>query len=190
VAGYVRDWLERRTGPASDLDLAVLLVNSLDLLENPADRLTDLTWIREVLADVGHRGIAGALAGADLAGLRELRAGLQAVFAAASPREAAAVLNPMLQRAAAIPQLVVSEAGARLQVAPGQAGLAALTARLPAALAEHIAHSGTDRLGSCAARPCQCAFIDRTRARTRRFCCSACNDRAAARQYRQRKRDA
>jgi predicted RNA-binding Zn ribbon-like protein len=189
LADYMRDWLERRDEPASDLDLVVLLLNSLDLLADPPDRLTDLEWFREVLSQVGHADIAGALRAADLAGLRQLRESLLAVFRAESPGEAASILNPILLRAGAVAQLVVSAAGIRLQVAPGERGLAALTARLPAALAEHVAQQGTGRLGTCAARPCQCAFVDRTRAQTRRFCCTACNDRAAARLYRQRKRD-
>jgi hypothetical protein len=37
VDGYIQDWLEQH-GPASDLDLAVLLINSLDNLEDPPDR--------------------------------------------------------------------------------------------------------------------------------------------------------
>jgi predicted RNA-binding Zn ribbon-like protein len=188
LAVYVGDWLERRDGPASDLDLVVLLLNSLDLLADPSDRLTDVTWFREVTSGLGRTDIGAALAAGDLAGLRQLRESLRAVFQAGSPGEAAALLNSMLVGASAVPQLVVSAAGIRLQVAPGERGLAALAARLPAALAEHIAHRGLDRLGTCAALPCQCAFVDHTRARTRRFCCSACNDRAAARLYRQRKR--
>jgi predicted RNA-binding Zn ribbon-like protein len=191
VAGYVRDWLERQDSePASDLDLAVLLVNSLDLLEDPADRLTDLAWFREVTAEVGRDDVAVALIAADLAELRQLRESLRAVFQTTSSDEAASMLNPMLLRAAAVPQLVVSAGQIRLEVAAGKRGLAALAARLPAALAEHVARRGVGRLGTCAAPPCQCAFIDHTRAQTRRFCCTACNDRAAARLYRQRKRKA
>jgi len=53
VTGYMRDWLERPGEPASDLDLVVLLLNSLDLLADPADRLAGLDWLREVLAAVG-----------------------------------------------------------------------------------------------------------------------------------------
>jgi predicted RNA-binding Zn ribbon-like protein len=170
------------------LDLIVLLLNSLDLLDDPPDRLTGLGWFREVLAAVGRADIGGALTTQDLAGLRQLRESLRAVFLAASPAEAASLLNPMLVDAPAIPQLVVSGGSLRLQVAPQARGLAALSARLPAALAEHIADRGLGRLGTCAALPCQCAFIDRTRAQTRRFCCTACNDRAAALLYRRRKR--
>jgi len=186
----MRDWLERPGEPASDLDLVVLLLNSLDLLEDPPDRLTDLNWLGEVLAAVGRDDIGGALTAADLAGLRQLRESLRAVFQARSPAEAASLLNPMLVDAAAVPRLMASGGGLRLQVAPEARGLAALSARLPAALAEYIAHRGIGRLGTCAALPCQCVFLDRTRARTRRFCCTACNDRAAALLYRRRKRAA
>jgi predicted RNA-binding Zn ribbon-like protein len=186
----MRDWLERPGEPASDLDLVVLLLNSLDLLEDPPDRLTGLGWFREVLAAVGRDDIGGALTAGDLAGLRQLRESLRAVFQARSPAEAASLLNAMLVHASAVPQLVASGDGLRLQVAPRAPGLAALSARLPAALAEYIAHRGVGRLGTCAALPCQCAFLDRTRAQTRRFCCTACNARAAALLYRRRKRAA
>jgi predicted RNA-binding Zn ribbon-like protein len=189
VVSYPGDWLEQRARePASDLDLVVLLVNSLDQLEDPPDRLNDITWFRTVVADVGRDDIAGSLRPRDLTGLRALRELLQAVFLATSADEAARLLNPMLLEASAVPELVVSPSGLQLQVAPGKRGLAALQARLPAALAEQVAQRGLGRLGTCAARPCQCAFVDRTRAETRRFCCGACNDRAAAQLYRQRKR--
>ena len=190
LTGYMRDWLERPGEPASDLDLVVLLLNSLDLLEDPPDRLTGLSWLREVLAAVGRDDIGGALTAGDLAGLRQLRESLRTAFQAGSPGEAASLLNPMLVQASAVPQLVPSGDGLRLQVAPAARGLAALSARLPAALAEYIAHRGINRLGTCAALPCQCVFLDRTRAQTRRFCCTACNDRAAALLYRRRKRAA
>lgn len=120
MADYVGDWLERRDGLVSDLDLIVLLLNSLDLLADPADRLTDVGWFREVTDGVGRADIGAALA-AD---------GVGGTYRAAGHRPA----------------------------------------------------------GHLQALPCQCAFIDHTRAQTRRFRCSACNDRAAARLYRQRKR--
>jgi predicted RNA-binding Zn ribbon-like protein len=191
VAGYPRDWLSHRDDePASDLDLVVLLINSLDLLEDPPDRLTDLTWFRTVVRELGRDDIAGSLRPRDLTGLRELRESLRSVFQATSADQAARLLNSMLLKVSAVPELVVSTSGIQLQVAPGKRGLAALRARLPAALAAQVADRGLGRLGTCAARPCQCAFVDRTRAETRRFCCAACNDRAAAQLYRQRRRKA
>ena len=70
----------------------------------------------------------------------------------------------------------------------GLHGLAALEARLPAAVAAFVAEHGTKRLGVCGSDPCRCVFVDRTRAGTRKYCCSYCNDRFAARAYRRRKK--
>ncbi len=188
MAVYPSTWLERRGHePASDLDLVVLLLNSLDLVADPPDRLTDLDWYSEVLDELGHEDIARSLRPEDLAGLRQLRETLRGVFEAESEADAAAILNPMLSRVPAVPQLVVDADKIALRVSPGERGLRALEARLPAALAAHVAEHGVSRLGTCAAGPCQCAYIDHTRGRSRRFCCTQCNDRAAAKHYRQRK---
>lgn len=191
-AGFPPDWLDpRSTGAASDLDLAVLLVNSLDLLDPEPDRLRDLGWFRSVLRQVGHGDLAGQLRPADVRGLRTLREQLRAVFSCTDPRRLPALLNPVLDRARAVPHLVSDQAGAlRLEVGEDRRGLAALQARLPAALSAYVADHGLDRLGTCAAAPCACAFVDRTRAGTRRYCCGWCNDRAAAKAYRVRRKTA
>ena len=62
-----------------------------------------------------------------------------------------------------------------------------LPARLLVAVATHVAERGVARLGICASDPCRCAYVDGTRGRTRRYCCTLCNDRAAARAYRRRR---
>src|SRR5215469_6760924 len=169
LTGYMRDWLERPGEPASDLDIVVLLLNSLDLLEDPPDRLANLTWFDEVLADVGRDDIADALTAADLAGLRELRESLRAVFQAGSPAEAASLLNPVLAHASAVPQLVPSGDGLRLQVAPEARGLAALSARLPALLPEYTAPGGTGSRATCASPPPKGVSFPRPGAKTRGF---------------------
>jgi predicted RNA-binding Zn ribbon-like protein len=183
-------WLRTAgSGPADDLELAVLLVNSYDELADPPDRLTSLDWYAAVLRAVGHPEQANALGPGDLGLLRALRGGLHAAFAAATPQAAALALNPLLLTTAAVPVLVSGPDGrARLSVAPGVLGLPALAARLPTALAAHIARHGMTRLGSCAAHPCSCVYVDRTRAGRRRYCCDLCNDRAAAAAYRNRRR--
>jgi predicted RNA-binding Zn ribbon-like protein len=182
-------WLYTADGtPADDIELAVLLVNSYDALADPPDRLDTVDWYSAVLRAVGHPEHAAALQPSDVAALRALRGALHAAFTAAAPDAAARVLNPLLLTAAAIPLLVPEPGGrARLDVAPGLTGVPALAARLPAALAAHIARHGVTRLGSCAAHPCACVYIDRTRARIRRYCCDPCNDRAAAAAYRNRR---
>jgi predicted RNA-binding Zn ribbon-like protein len=181
-------WLRAAGGaPADDLELAVLLVNSYDELADPPDRLTTIDWYAAVLRAVGHAEHAAALGPGDLGILRALRCGLRAAFTAATAEAAAQALNPLLLTAAAVPVLVLEPDGrTRLGVAPGVTGLPALAARLPTALAGHIARHGLTRLGWCAAHPCACVYVDRTRAGNRRYCCDLCNDRAAAAAYRNR----
>jgi predicted RNA-binding Zn ribbon-like protein len=190
-ASFPLDWLERSAGRrAGDLDLAVLLVNSHDLLEDPPDRLGDLTWLTGALAHVGHDDLAAVLTARDLPRLRALRGILRAAFEAPDLTTAAAVLNPQLVKAKAVFQLdLPGGAGeARFVPTPELTGCAALAARLPAAVAAHVAEHGVGRLGVCSSDPCRCAFVDRTRAGTRRYCCTVCNDRYAARAYRRRRR--
>jgi len=183
-------WLRTTSSePADDLELAVLLVNSHDELADPPDRLATLDWYAAVLRAVGHPEHANALGPGDLGVLRALRAGLRAAFTAASPEAAALALNPLLLMAAAVPVLVPGpDSHVQLRVAPSAIGLPALAARLPTALAAHMARYGLTRLGSCAAHPCACVYVDRTRAGHRRYCCDLCNDRAAATAYRNRHR--
>jgi predicted RNA-binding Zn ribbon-like protein len=188
---FPADWLDPHAGGvATDLDLAVLLVNSYDALDDPPDRLHDLRWLTGVLSQVGHAAIAEALTDDDLAALTELRSGLRAAFEAADVAGAARVLNPMMAEARAVPALVAdlaSPSAARLATGASAEGLQALQIRLPVAVADRIAARGITTLGACGSDPCRCVFVDRTRAGTRRYCCGWCNDRAAARAYRRRR---
>jgi predicted RNA-binding Zn ribbon-like protein len=189
-SSFPLDWLPAASDHASDLDLAVLLVNSLDLIADPADRLDDLRWLRAAFMQVGHASTADELTESDLPRLRALRATLRTAFEADTTAEAAAALNPALDAARAVLQLTpdIETDRYRVGVAVGRMGVDSLEARLPAALAAHIAAHGPSTLGVCASDPCRCAFVDRTRATTRRYCCGYCNDRAAARAYRRRRK--
>jgi predicted RNA-binding Zn ribbon-like protein len=187
-AGFPGDWLVDAAAPASDVELALLLVNSMDLLEDPPDRLADLRWLTHVFTRVGHGELVAELRSRDLPRLRRLRDALRSVFETYDDAAAADVLNPLLQKSKAIPLIDVSRAGGTtLRVGMGLHGAAALEARLPAALASFVAEHGVGRLGVCGSDPCRCVFVDRTRAGTRKYCCSYCNDRFAARAYRRRK---
>ena len=184
------DWLPARSVVATDLDLALLLVNSVDLLADPPDRLGDLRWLTAAFGQVGHGGLASGLRDDDLPRLRRLRTTLRAAFEAVTAADAAHVLNPALTSAGAIVQLMPDEGSGsfRIGVGTGRVGIHALESRLPAAVAAQVAAHGSATLGVCASDPCRCAFVDRTRANTRRYCCSYCNDRAAARAYRRRRK--
>jgi predicted RNA-binding Zn ribbon-like protein len=170
-----------------DLDLAVELVNTRFVLASPPERLTDVAVYQAILRDAGEDVLAGQLSSGDLAALRELRAQLKPVFAADTVDAAVQVLDPMLCDAIVPARLLAPDDGpARWDWGAGQQGMTALRTRLLAALATHLVRHGTARLGICHAGPCRCVYVDRSRARTRRYCCDQCNDRAAAAAYRRR----
>jgi hypothetical protein len=111
---------------------------------------------------------------------------LAPVFAAATVEDAVKLLDPMLRDAVVPARLTAIRGEASWTWGTDQRGIDALRARLLAALAAHLVRHGVKRLGVCQANPCPRVFIDRGRARTRRYCCDRCNDRAAALAYRQR----
>jgi predicted RNA-binding Zn ribbon-like protein len=169
-----------------DLDLAVELINTHWVLANPPDRLTDVGVYQRILRDAGEETLATELTGTDLGELRALRDQLRPVFAAQTTETAAGVVDEMLRDAVLPARLAADAAAARWDWGAGQHGIAALRARLLAALATNLIRHGTERMGVCQASPCDCVYVDRSRARTRRYCCDQCNDRAAAAAYRRR----
>jgi predicted RNA-binding Zn ribbon-like protein len=170
-----------------DLDLTVELVNTYWVLASPPDRLTDVGAYRRILSDAGDDALAGQLQPDDLTGLRALRDEIKKVFAATSAAAAVGILDPLLRDAAIPARLTFDDGAPRWEWDAGQQGLPALRARLLTALATHLIRHGTARIGTCQADPCTCVYVDRSRARTRRYCCDQCNDRAAATAYRRRK---
>jgi len=169
-----------------DLDLAVELINTYWVLASPPERLTDIGVYQAILADAGEHALAGQLGPDDLGELLALRSQLAPVFAAGTVEAAVGILNPMLRQAVTA-QLAPGNGTARWDPAAGQHGMTALRTRLLAALAAHLVRHGITRLGTCQAAPCNCVYVDHSRARTRRYCCDQCNDRAAATAYRRRK---
>ena len=172
-----------------DLDLAVELVNTYWVLASPPDGLTGVGVYQRILRDAGQEVLAGQLGTRDLAGLRALRDELKQVFSAGSTAAAVAVLDPLLRDAAVPARLASDDGAARWDWGAGLRGLAALRARLLTALGAHLIRHGATRIGVCHAAPCDCVYVDRSRARTRRYCCDQCNDRAAAAAYRRRQAD-
>lgn len=170
-----------------DLDLAVELVNTHWVLADPPDRLSVPTYQR-ALRDAGDRRLAVQLKPHDLDALRALRDDLAAVFAAATAEQAVRVLDSKLRDAVIPTRLAARDGTAQWSWGADQHGVTALRARLLTALAAHMVRHGATRMGVCHAEPCQCVYIDRSRARTRRYCCDQCNDRSAAAAYRRRQR--
>ncbi|MEU6584012.1 CGNR zinc finger domain-containing protein [Nocardia sp. NPDC046763] len=164
-----------------DLDLGVELINTVYLLADPPDRLTTTEYFRALLRRGDEIQLAAELADTDLDRLRTLREQLRPLFECEDRARATALANAMLSEYAAVPQLSQDGDGSvRIRPAGHARGFDALAARIVAAVAEHLVAHGIRRLGVCAAAPCDCVFVDRTRPGTRKYCCDGCNDRAAA----------
>jgi predicted RNA-binding Zn ribbon-like protein len=177
---------------ARALELAVDLVNSWDTMSSPPELIRDEGIVERWLRRLGYEDAADAVTPADVPRLRGLRGHLRAAFDAESDEEAVDILNAALRKARAVPQLVRGPGGGwhfRHAVKPRTATdwvapIAAL------ALLEVIRGDGRDRFGLCAAAPCCCVYVDRSRNRSRRYCSNLCSDRVSQGAYRRRKRAA
>ncbi|MEU5990993.1 CGNR zinc finger domain-containing protein [Spirillospora sp. NPDC047418] len=161
---------------ASYADLAIDLVNT----RRPGgDELCDLEGLRALLAQRPHLG--GRTAHRDLDAMRELRAQLRAVFAAAArgdEDDAVDRLNTLLIHHPVHPQLTrhddkdwhlhFNEAGSITD---------RYAARAVMGLVAKIASHGPDRLGTCRAEDCERVFFDTTANGSRRYCSDRCAGR-------------
>ncbi len=109
----------------NDLDLVVELINTVWVLADPPDSLTDTNVYRDILIGVGERQLADDLATSDLGRLRALRERLRAVFHAQTAQEAAALVNTLLKENGVSPR----DPTARRR--PGRRHLARLGCRPP-----------------------------------------------------------
>ena len=103
--------------------------------------------------------------------------------------DAVATLNAVLAEHARPPRLERAGREWRFSYGPDEsAGILFLAAPTAVGLLETIRDHGLSRFGRCTAHPCRCVFVDRSRNRSRRYCCDLCADRAnqqAARRRRQ-----
>jgi predicted RNA-binding Zn ribbon-like protein len=187
VAPRLVGWREERSVP-DPLSLAVELVNTLDQLVTPPDRLTDLEVARHLVRTRGWPGLAGSLPDTALPEVVALRERLRAVFATADLAAVTDLLNALLDGAQA--RLVPAggeEPAVELRATSAAGGVTGITVLLADALARHVARYGVVRLGVCEGAPCACVFVDRTKAVRQRYCSSLCSDRVAAAAYRRRR---
>jgi predicted RNA-binding Zn ribbon-like protein len=181
--------LTRDETRGSGLALAVDLVNTWDVLMPEPDLIDDLRDIRYWLDWHGLHEAAKQLQKEDVEGARALRSRFEAVFDAASEEDAVARLNELAREYGTPPQLERAGKSWRLRTWPDEReGLGAAAAYGTAGLLEALRDLGWRRFGRCAGAPCRCAFVDRSRNRTRRYCSNLCADRVAQAHYRARKK--
>jgi predicted RNA-binding Zn ribbon-like protein len=170
------------------IGLAVGLVNTWDVLHDPPDVL-DLRTLGILLRWFELPTEAKRATQRDVASVRRLRDRLRRAFDAADEGKAVAELNALAREAGAVPQLERGNGGWAFRYGAGRRALATeLAGRTSVALLEVIAEKGWRRFGLCAAAPCCCVYVDRSRNKSRRYCCELCADRAAQAALRRRRR--
>lgn len=173
----------------SGADLAVALVNTWDTYDDPPEHLVGLEDLRTFLDIVGRHDAARRARRSDLIEIKRLRDRLRRVFETSDVGEAARVLNELAAEANAVPRLEQSEGVWNVRFGPGERSITAhIGATAVAALIQIVQAHGLTRFGTCAAPPCTGAFVDRTKNRSRQYCCELCADREAQRQHRARLR--
>ena len=157
-------------------ELAVRLVNTSARADGDPDWLGSPQAFRTLVADRPH--LAGPITFHDLDALRLLRAELAAIFGAAADGDEAAAsdrLNALLAQHPVHPVLVRHD-GQRWHMHLSDSGSVAERYAVGAisGLAAVVAQLGTNHLGICAMAACQCAFIDASTNRSRRYCPEHC----------------
>lgn len=179
---------------ASDLDVVVALLNTYDAYDARPEHLGSVESLRELFANLGWTDVATSrLTQRDVVAVKALREQIREIFAEAAEGNAVAAAtacNKLLARVQPVLALHPGDDRSALGVADGGSdAVRRLEDRVSVAVAVGLATPGI-RLGLCDAHPCRCAYVDRSRAGTRRFCCGLCADRFAAAAYRLRRKGA
>jgi predicted RNA-binding Zn ribbon-like protein len=173
--------------PDDPVALAVALANTWDTLASPPELLLDLDALARFLAanDVDRADPSER----DLRAVRAVRDAVRAAFEASDESQAVDALNGLLSSTGAIPQLERAGDGWAFRYRTRTASVAdVIAARAATALLEAIRVDGWSRFGVCDALPCCCVFVDRSKNRSRRYCCQLCADRVAQAAFRRRNR--
>ena len=175
------------------LELAVDLVNS----ENPVSGRDELTGPGELARFLTEHKLGLSLSRtpseSDVAQVRKLRSLLRQVFEAADADRAGEILNGLLAKSGARPELTNHD-GQEWHLhysPPGTPSAPRMTAETAMAMSVVIAADGFDRLRVCEGDRCIDVFVDASRNKSRRFCSpSVCGNRASVAAYRARQKTA
>ena len=171
---------------AHDTELALVAAVAL---VNSAEQPDTLETTEQLRAFYDEQGYTGRLAGdgAELDEMRELRPRLRRLLTA-SRDDAVAVVNAMLREAGALPQLVRhGDMDWHLHAVEDDRPFATrIVVETAMAMIDVIRANEMSRLGVCADDDCGGLVLDLSRNRSRRFCSTACGNRAAVAAYRAR----
>ena len=176
-------------------DLTEALLACAELINTGRDAASEgLDTVADVQAFGDRYAFHGLPAGArDVPRLRAHRARLDSIAAACEAADddvAIGMLNTLLARTGAVPQIVAHDGrGPHIHVSRPAAPLAdRIAAHLAMGLAELVVAGESERMRSCAAPPCRNVFVDLSRNRSRRYCDSrTCGNRLHVAAYRARR---
>lgn len=167
------------------LQAAVALVNSTD---DPGDPLGTVDDLSSFLAQWSYTGRHDATA-VELAAVRRLRPALKELLLAERD-EAVEIVNAMLARAKALPQLQRHDHWDWHvhAVDPDRPLDERVVVETAMAMIDVIRADEMSRLASCAAGDCDDVVLDLSRNRSRRYCSTTCGNREAVAAYRARQK--
>jgi predicted RNA-binding Zn ribbon-like protein len=171
-------------------DTEASLLAAVALVNSAADPDT-LTTVEELAAFLDEHAFTGTRVGdaAELAAVRALRPRLRTLMT--SDRDgAAALVNDLLGEEHALPQLVRhGQHDWHIHAVAPDAPLATrIAVETAMAMIDVIRADEMSRLDVCADPDCEGMVLDLSRNRSRRFCSTACTNRAAVAAYRARQR--
>lgn len=175
--------------PSDGMAFVIRLLNSWDELEPDPELLRDPPTAARFLHRHAFDEAASATDTRELERLRALRGRVREAWDASDEETAVTLLNALSAECRVQPRLARGTGGAwafrwdgpGLQASDFAPGLCA------SALLQEIERHGRRRLGTCAGRPCRCAFVDRSRNHSRRYCSDQCADRVNQAAHRRRK---
>jgi predicted RNA-binding Zn ribbon-like protein len=172
---------------ATPVKIAVNLVNTYQSA-NERDNLTSLDELQAFIEEYIEQPLT-TINEADLTEIRLLRATLRTVFETTGEIEAARLLNQLLERYSATPRISWHGGPLHLHFEAIEKGLlrwlgAITTMGLTVVLCEY----GKERLGLCASKSCQKAFVDISKNRRKIYCSESCAHRESMAAYRERRR--
>lgn len=171
---------------AHDTELALIAAVAL---VNSAEDPDTLETTEQLAAFYDEQGYTGRLAGdrAELDELRTLRPALRRLLTS-DRDDAVATVNAMLREAGALPQLVRhGDMDWHLHAVEDERPFATrIVVETAMAMIDVIRADEMSRLGVCADEDCGGLVLDLSRNRSRRFCSTACGNRAAVAAYRAR----
>jgi predicted RNA-binding Zn ribbon-like protein len=184
----VRSQLDMSTYRKKWSELVQDLINSYDLyLEEPEH----LRKPKDLVHFLERHGIAidRALTDGDLEDVRDFRTQVRALWTAAAHPFLVDALNQYLVQSPVMLELSTDTKNSlhlNFNISPTLRGIEELKAKSILGLVTVLEHYGLERMGACAADPCQDVYIDVSRNRSRRFCSERCANRYNIAAYRER----